>query len=151
MPSGLIPILGSSNEATWWVTAAVVYIIAMSLWWVLIVPALRRGPSETATLGILWRLSKLVLRLRQNPEFEGLEHFESLTRYELDVGEAAAAQRCNERREWRGSASEYSPVHLHLSTWFSLETHQRLRLSNRILLCKPIIQSAQAASIATGL
>ena len=78
MPSGLIPILGSSNEATWWVTAAVVYVIAMSLWWVLVVPALRRGPSETATLGILWRLSKLVLRLRQHPEFEGLEHFESL-------------------------------------------------------------------------
>lgn len=78
MPLGLTPILSFTPPGIWWIAGGVAYLIGMSLWWIIVVPVLRRGPSETAALGLLWRLSKLMLRLRQHPQFEGLEHFESV-------------------------------------------------------------------------
>jgi 1-acyl-sn-glycerol-3-phosphate acyltransferase len=78
MPLGLTSIFSSTGPATWWVAGAAAYVVVMSLWWITVVPALRRGPSEAAPLGLLWRMSKLLLRLRQHPQFKGIEHFESV-------------------------------------------------------------------------
>ena len=72
-----VPIPANNEIWMWWTVAVAAYLVLMILWWTLAVPALRRGPSGTAPLGLLWRISRLVLRWRQHPTFEGLEHYEA--------------------------------------------------------------------------
>jgi 1-acyl-sn-glycerol-3-phosphate acyltransferase len=77
MPPETASIPAPTDAWIWWLVGLTTYVGLAILWWTMLVPALRRGPGGTAPLGLLWRLSKAMLRWRQRPRFEGLEHFEA--------------------------------------------------------------------------
>ena len=54
------------------------WIIALSLWWLLAVPRLRKGPTGRAAVGLLWRVSNAWVRWRHRCVVEGHDHLTEL-------------------------------------------------------------------------
>jgi len=77
MPPETASIPAATDTWMWWAIGLTTYVGLALLWWAVVVPALRRGPSGTATLGLVWRLSKSLLRWRQRPRYVGLDHFKT--------------------------------------------------------------------------
>ncbi|MHC4811018.1 MAG: lysophospholipid acyltransferase family protein [Planctomycetota bacterium] len=51
-----------------------VHLTVMALWYAAIAPWLRRGPRGEVVLGLLWRLTRIYVRLRHRLRVEGREH-----------------------------------------------------------------------------
>ncbi len=67
--------MAATHHAYWvWLFIPVGWAAVAALWWLIVVPRLRRGPAGDATLGLVWRTSKTWLRWRQRVEIVGGSH-----------------------------------------------------------------------------
>ena len=62
------------NSFMIWPVLAGCYLLAAALWWLMVVPGLRRGPGQDAAVGLAWRASRFWLRWRQRLRHDGIEH-----------------------------------------------------------------------------
>jgi 1-acyl-sn-glycerol-3-phosphate acyltransferase len=58
------------------VTVAIIWVAVAAVWAIAITPWLSRGPDGSASIGLIWRLTRGVLHRRQSLQFEGLEILE---------------------------------------------------------------------------
>ncbi|MDP7070683.1 MAG: lysophospholipid acyltransferase family protein [Phycisphaerales bacterium] len=65
--------LAAQSLVTWGIVVCC-YVLSTALWWLLVVPRLRRGPGRDAAVGLVWRLSRWWLGWRQRPRFDGVAH-----------------------------------------------------------------------------
>jgi len=75
--SGMI---AASTNWWMWLLIPAAWVVLAGLWWACVVPWLRRGPDGDAMVGLLWRISRWWLRIRQRVDVHGAVHLEEAMR-----------------------------------------------------------------------